>query len=88
MIRPIGVWKLSEFDGKRFSVPGTGYFVLKKPFFLKKVLISRKKDKEVMSVKKAVKALGALMLFVGTLGIVSPMCMCFFYSPKKPAALR
>jgi len=40
-------------------------------------------------VKKAVRALGAVMEYVGTLGLVTPtMCMALFYTPKKPAALE
>ncbi|MTI94316.1 MAG: cyclic lactone autoinducer peptide [Firmicutes bacterium] len=28
------------------------------------------------------------MVFVATLGVVSPMCMGWFYSPKKPDILN
>lgn len=52
------------------------------------MLVLRKPDKEVRSVKKAVLALGAALAFVGTIGNVTPMCMSVFYSPKKPAALK
>jgi cyclic lactone autoinducer peptide len=39
-------------------------------------------------VKKLTKILGAAMMAVGTIGLIRPMCLAFFYSPKKPAALR
>ncbi|MDD4658721.1 MAG: cyclic lactone autoinducer peptide [Eubacteriales bacterium] len=38
--------------------------------------------------KRLAKILGAAMLAVGTIGLNTPMCIAFFYSPKKPAALK
>lgn len=38
--------------------------------------------------KKLTRILATAMLAIGTIGLVKPMCLCFFYSPEKPAALR
>ncbi|MGI6318035.1 MAG: cyclic lactone autoinducer peptide [Dethiobacteria bacterium] len=32
--------------------------------------------------------LGSLLVFVGTLGVASPMCVGWFYSPKVPEELK
>ena len=38
--------------------------------------------------KKLTRILATVMLAVGTIGLIKPMCIAYFYSPKKPAALR
>ncbi|HCX79898.1 MAG TPA: cyclic lactone autoinducer peptide [Firmicutes bacterium] len=34
------------------------------------------------------KFIGKAMLGVGTIGLNTSMCIAFFYTPKKPAALK
>lgn len=42
----------------------------------------------VKMLKALLMALGAVLAFIGNLGIVTPMCIGVFYSPKKPAVLE